>query len=262
MHRAALLAAIMTASAVLASMAAPAPVAAACGTAWTSKQEPPQKILVLRTATGSVEKVSLERYVVVVMASGEWPTTMPGALLEAGALATKQYAWYYALKGNHRDSYQTGSGRCYDVRDDSRDQVFRPETAEPTKKQKQARDALWGLSLRKNGKFFLAGYRQGSSTECAADADEWHLYARSAKDCAKRLDYDSEAILRAYYEPKLTFAWAPGTEPEAEDAAEPEAEAETEPEAGDDGESAGAATDEASGLVDTVSSWFGDLFGG
>ena len=165
---------------------------------------------------------------------------MPPALLEAGALAVKQYAWYYALEGNHRDGDQTAAGACYDVRDDARDQVYRPESAEPTKEQKAARDALWGLSLRKNGKFFLTGYRRGSATKCAADADEWRLYARSARDCVKRLDYDSEELIRAYYKPKLTFVWAPGTEPGAD--AEADAEPSLEPVDAD-----GAAPEERAG---------------
>ena len=62
--------------------------AAPCGTAWKSRKEPPPSILVLRTATGKVEKVGFKRYVAVVMASGEWPSSLPVALLEAGALAT------------------------------------------------------------------------------------------------------------------------------------------------------------------------------
>lgn len=206
----------------------PPPAHAACGTDWQSKQEPPESILVLRTATGQVEEVGFKRYVAVVMASGEWPSSLPVALLEAGALATKQYGWYYALEGNHRDGYQNAAGKCYDVRDDSKDQVYRPETAEPTEKQKAARDELWGLSLRKNGKFFLTGYRQGSATKCADDHDEWKLYATSATDCAKRLDYDSIEILHAYYSPKLTEVWAPGTEPEADDGAVPDGTTEVE----------------------------------
>ena len=224
----------LAAAGLLVGATVPPPVEAACGTNWSSKKEPPESILVLRTAPGAVEEVGLKRYVAVVMASGEWPTSLPPALLEAGALATKQYAWYYALEGNHRDGSKNAAGTCYDVRDDSQDQVYRPESAEPTDKQKAARDALWGLSLRKNGDFFLTGYRQGSATECAADHDEWRLYATSATDCAKRLDYDSIEILHAYYSPKLTDVWAPGTEPEDDEGAEDEAEqAETSP--GDEG---------------------------
>jgi hypothetical protein len=196
----------------------PQPAQAACGTSWTDRKVPPDTIKVLRTSSGKVSEVSFRRYVAVVMASGEWPTTLHQEVLEAGALAAKQYGWYYALEGNHRSDYKTSSGVCYDVRDDSKDQVFRPESAEPTTKQQNAIDALWGLSLRKRDEFFLTGYRSGSAEKCAADADSWHLYTKSAKDCAKRLDYDSERILEAYYSPGLDFVWAPGTEPtEADD---------------------------------------------
>ena len=201
---------------LLLGFAQPSPAEAACGTSWTSKKETPESILVLRTATGKVEEVGFKRYVAVVMASGEWPSSLPAALLEAGAQATKQYGWYYALEGNQRDGYKTASGKCYDVRDDSNDQLYQPETAEPTDKQKAARDALWGLSLRKNDEFFLTGYRPGSATKCAEDHNEWKLFARSAEDCAERLDYDSIEILHAYYSPKLTKVWAPGTEPDAD----------------------------------------------
>ena len=203
--------------ALMIGVADPPPAHAACGTNWQSKKEPPESIRVLRTATGKVEEVGFKRYVAVVMASGEWPSSLPVALLEAGALATKQYGLYYALEGNHRDGYKNAAGKCYDVRDDSNDQVYRPETAEPTDKQKAARDELWGLSLRKNDKFFLTGYRQGSDVQCAEDHNEWKLYATSAKDCAKRLDYDSIEILHAYYSPKLTEVWAPGAEPVADE---------------------------------------------
>lgn len=240
------------------------PVGAACGTNWQSKKEPPETVLVLRTGSGQVEQVGLKHYVAVVMASGEWPTTLPQAMLEAGALATKQYAWYYALEGNHRDGDHNGSGACYDVRDDSRDQVYRPESDEPTEKQKEARDALWGLSLRKNGEFFLTGYRSGSATSCKADTDGWHLYARSAKDCAKERGFDGLEILHAYYSPKLTEVWAPGGEPVDEDA-----EAATPMPSATAGESPTPAPSIApeivegpSGVMHSVSDWFGGLFDG
>ena len=200
----------------LVGVATPAPASAACGTAWKSKVEPPEDILVYRTGTGVVELVGFKRYVAVVMASGEWPSSLPVATLEAGAQATKQYGWYYALEGNHRDGNVNANGKCYDVRDDSQDQVYRPESSEPTDKQKDARDALWGLSLRKNDKFFLTGYRQGSSAKCGADADEWKLYATSATDCANQ-GLDSIEILHTYYSPKLTKTWAEGTEPEPDE---------------------------------------------
>lgn len=261
---------------LLLGFAQSSPAQAACGTSWTSKKEPPESILVLRTATGKVEEVGFKRYVAVVMASGEWPSSLPVALLEAGALATKQYGWYYALEGNHRDGYKNAAGKCYDVRDDSNDQVYRPESAEPTDKQKAARDELWGLSLRKNDKFFLTGYRQGSATKCAQDHDEWKLYARSAEDCADRLGYDSIEILHAYYRPKLTEVWAPGTEPDADseaplDEAEQDFDAEqasqepaSQESAPDEPEAEAEATSEAdqTGPLRSLVDRFQGLFGG
>ena len=184
------------------------------------------------------------------MASGEWPTSLPEPLLEAGALAVKQYGWYYALKGHHRGGHHTASGVCYDVRDDSEDQVYRPENAEPTDKQRSARDALWGLSLRKGDEFLLTGYREGSATKCAADADGWHLYTRSARDCANRPGYDSQRILHEYYGPKLRFVWAPGTEP-SPGATESDAAGGT-----DD------VADEASTGLGDLSAWFSAAVGG
>ena len=234
---------VLTLGLALTLMAAGAPPAAgaSCGTAWASQTEPPETIGVLRTASGKVETVDFKRYVVVVMASGEWPTTMPSSLLEAGALAVKQYAWFYALEGNHRDGDVNAAGQCYDVRDNSRDQVYQPKRNRP--RSRRPRDACRGLSLHKNGKFFLTGYRQGSATTCGSDADSWHLYARSATDCVKRLGYDSERVLRRYYKPNLNWAWAAGMEP-VDEAEQTDAE------------------DTAGGVLDSISSWYQDLWDG
>ena len=104
---------------------------------------PPVSIKVLRSSAGKVQKVAFKRYVAEVMASGEWPSRLHKATLEAGAVATKQYAWYYAMNGNHRSSY-VHNGTCYDVRDDTRDQLYRPEHTKPTTKQEAASPARGG----------------------------------------------------------------------------------------------------------------------
>jgi len=184
-------------------LSTPTPVAAAAScTGWTSKASPPQTIRVLRTRSGRVDKVDFRRYVAEVMASGEWPSRLNMATLEAGALATKQYAWYYALKGHHRAHY-VSRGKCYDVRDDTMDQLFRPERATPTRRQWQAIDKTWDLTLRKSGRFFLTGYRAGSTRTCAADANGWKLYAQSVNSCAKR-GWSSTRILNRYLNPNLS----------------------------------------------------------
>jgi hypothetical protein len=180
----------------------PADASSSC-TGWTSKAKPPQTIRVLRTSSGRVEEVDFYRYVAEVMASGEWPSHMNTATLEAGALATKQYAWYYTLKGNHRSHYVSG-GKCYDVRDDTMDQLYRPERADPTSRQWAAINKTWDLTLRKSGRFFLTGYRAGTTGTCAADANGWKLYARSVDSCARQ-GWSSTRILNRYLSPNLTF---------------------------------------------------------
>jgi hypothetical protein len=175
-------------------------------TGWTSRVTPPKSIRVLRTRSGRVERVPFRRYVLEVMASGEWPGRLHPTTLEAGAVATKQYAWYYALKGHHRPGFAR-NGRCYDVRDDTKDQLFRPERARPTKRQRQAVAATWGLSLRKNGRFFLTGYRAGTRRRCAADANGWKLYALSVQACARK-GWSRQRVQRAYLSPNLSFVWS------------------------------------------------------
>jgi hypothetical protein len=166
-------------------------------TGWWSHRYPPRSIRVL-THKGTVVQVPFKRYVTKVMASGEWPSYLPKAMLVAGGFAVKQYAWYYTLKGNHRDGYRTRSGRCYDVRSDTRDQLFRT-FADPTRKQKSAVNQLWRVSLRRKDRFILTGYRAfGDSRYCARDADGWHLYAASATHCARN-DMSGKSILRRYY---------------------------------------------------------------
>ena len=181
-------------------------VAAGSCTGWSSKVVPPKRIRVLRTHSGRIETVAFRRYVAEVMASGEWPNRLHHATLEVGAVATKQYAWYYALKGHHRSGFRRG-GRCYDVRDDTQDQLYRPERARPTKRQQRALSATWDLSLRKNGRFFLTGYRAGSSRRCAADANGWKLYARSVQACARK-GWSRQRVQRAYLSPNLSFVWS------------------------------------------------------
>lgn len=183
----------------LTTLAPPAPAAASGScTGWESRRTPPRSIRVLLTHSNRVVKVPFKEYVAGVMASGEWPSYLPRALLVAGGFAAKQYAWYYALKGHHRSWYRTRSGACYDVRNDTNDQLFY-RGAEPTRRQRGALDKLWHVSLRRSDRFILTGYRAASySRYCARDADGWHLFARSAAHCA-RINLTGKQILRRYY---------------------------------------------------------------
>jgi hypothetical protein len=189
------------------AQAAPVAVAGSCGTNWTSKIQPPPTIRVLNSRTGGVWVVDFRDYVGWVMASGEFPTYDPTPVLEAGATAVKQYGWYYTLQGHHRSAYRTASGVCYDVRDDTNDQLFKPEYANPTAKQLQAIAATWNLTLRKNGRFFLTGYRYGGNVACGSDADGWKLYERSMVHCAQQ-GWDVRKIQSRYYQPGVDFVWS------------------------------------------------------
>ena len=193
------IAAVLAVSSLVTPIVPPAVAAAgdSC-TGWESRRTPPQTIRVLMTHSGRVLQVPFRSYVARVMASGEWPSRLPRALLVAGGFAAKQYAWYYALKGHHRDSYRTRSGVCYDVRNDTNDQLFY-RGADPTRKQREALAKLWTVSLRRGDRFILTGYRAASHSDlCARDADGWHLFARSAAHCARQ-DLSGMEILRRYY---------------------------------------------------------------
>ena len=183
------------------------PLASAGGscTGWTSKYVPPDSIRVGR-ADGSVETVDFRKYVGVVMAK-EWPGWVPEQAREAGAVAVKQYAWYYALEGHHRSSYVNAKGQCFDVRDSTIDQLYKPEKVSVGEKIWRVVDATWGLSVRKSGRFFLTGYRAGTSSVCASDANGWKLFAKSVIDCANK-GWSRERIQKTYYAPDITFHWA------------------------------------------------------
>ena len=117
---------IVAAAVALGALALPGAMPAQAGSArctgWTSTLVPPTSIRVYRTATRRTVTVPFRTYVEKVMAA-EWGAGAPVAALRVGAVAVKQFAWYYAIywRGG-RDA----AGRCYDVRDSSIDQVYDP----------------------------------------------------------------------------------------------------------------------------------------
>jgi len=187
--------------------ASPAPTATAgspCAP-WSTSYGPPPTIRVLRTGSGLVETVSFRGYVENVM-SWEWPSSYPTAALQAGAIAVKQYAWYYVVKP--RSSYVTPAGECYHVRDDTYDQIYNPSRT-PSASQIAAVSATWDITLRKSRVFFLSGYSPGTADVCGADrsSTRTRLAQRGVRACALG-GFSLEAILRAYLDPGLTIAHA------------------------------------------------------
>jgi hypothetical protein len=201
---------IIAVALVLPVAAVPAAEPAAAGgscTGWNSITRPPRTIRVLRSS-GQVEVVDFKRYVTVVTAK-EWPSYIPQAAIETGAAAVKQYGWYKTLAGNHRASFVTASGKCYDVVDSTRDQLYKPHLANVTDKVRRAVDSIWGLSLRKDGRFFETGYRTGTTNRCGRDANGRLLYAKSVIDCARR-GMSRQDIQFRYYGKTLTLHWTDG----------------------------------------------------
>ncbi|MGD0121936.1 MAG: hypothetical protein ABSC46_05200 [Candidatus Limnocylindrales bacterium] len=106
----------------------------------------------------------------------------------------------------------TGTGGCYDVKDNTIDQVYFPETRTPVASQLYAVGSTWTESLLKDGAFILTGYRSGSDVACGADADGYHLWQYSAHYCA----YDGktgEDILHVYFDPGATLQGVIGPPP-------------------------------------------------
>ena len=120
-------------AAALAPKSVDARAGLSCG-GWTSTTQPPKTIRVLRHRSGRVVTVNFQRYVVTVMGK-EWPSYLPYQVLEAGAVAVKQYGWYHALNGHQKVSRR---GDCYDVIDTTRDQLYKPHKARIRADQRSA----------------------------------------------------------------------------------------------------------------------------
>jgi hypothetical protein len=116
---------------------------------WT----PPASIRVYRTGTGVVEVVPFKEYVKHVLPN-EWIPTWAPASLRAGALAVKEYAWYWV----HNGGKQVALGA--DVKDNTEDQVYDPNVSYAS--TDSAVEATWPYALLRNGTLFQAQYCAGS----------------------------------------------------------------------------------------------------
>ncbi|HEY8167444.1 MAG TPA: SpoIID/LytB domain-containing protein [Candidatus Limnocylindrales bacterium] len=194
---------ILAATAVaLPSRTTPTVDAAAACTDWKSTYAAPTTIRVLRTsgpAAGTVQVVPFRAYVENVMA-WEWPETYPLQALRAGAVAVKQFGWYYAI---HWRGGKAAGGACYDVVDTATDQLYRPETRSAGPTQLKAVASTWSLTIRRKrngrpGKFILTGYHPGSVATCGGEKNGFRLYQKGVKACANA-GMSSEQIARVYY---------------------------------------------------------------
>jgi hypothetical protein len=161
---------------------------------WTSLTNPPPSIRVLRRKSNRVEVVDFKKYVITVMGK-EWPSYLPLPVVAAGAVAVKQYAWYHTIYTS-----RASDGRCFDVKDGTGDQLYKPNRARVRPDHHKAIDMTWGVTLRKQGRFLMTGYRRGGKARCGRDATGYKLFAKSATRCAEK-GWSWQQILRTYYGP-------------------------------------------------------------
>jgi Stage II sporulation protein/Peptidase inhibitor family I36 len=168
-------------------LASPPPTG--CTTDGTNAR-PPSTILVYRVQARRVDRVGFKAYVTNVLPN-EWVSSWPRASLDAGAIAAKSYGWYWALHSTRR----TPSGRCYDVRDDTADQVYRPSSATP--RTTAAVDRTWTTRMTRSGNILQAHYCS-TTTACSAWVDgDWMSQHGSHEQALAGKGY--AAILRSFY---------------------------------------------------------------
>jgi len=161
--------------------------------AWHSESIPPRTIRV-RLDFHTVVRVDFMRYVAVVVSS-EFNSVHPTLRL-AGAQAAKQYAWFKTL---HPRRSKAG---CFDVNDDTRDQIYRHHKTPPDYVWQAVR-VTWGWRVLREGRLVSTGYRTGRpGIRCGGDIDGWHLFARSAARCA-RLGWTAQRLLSVYYSARV-----------------------------------------------------------
>ncbi|MFC5926494.1 peptidase inhibitor family I36 protein [Micromonospora vulcania] len=160
-----------------------------CSTDGTNSKLP-TTILVYRVSLGRVDRVDFKTYVKNVLPN-EWITSWPKASLEAGAMAVKSYGWYWALHSTRK----TSGGQCYDVRDDTGDQVYRPSSAQAS--TSSAVDSTWSARLTRSGNILQAHYC-ATTTACGGWVDGDWLSQYGSRDLANAGN-GYQTILRHYY---------------------------------------------------------------
>ena len=182
----------------------PAATAPACSR-WTNTFAPPLTIRVGMVSGGSVTSVvtvAFRTYVQKVLAA-EWPSS-DADYLQIGALAVKQFAWYWVLHGR---SQNTLNGQCYDVRSDTSDQLYDPARS-VTAAELAAVSATWSISLRQGGAFFRPLYnsynqinQQGKVCGTGAYTTRTFLPQQAVKDCLDPpYDWTRNRVLHFYFD--------------------------------------------------------------
>jgi hypothetical protein len=150
----------------------------------------PTTILVYRESLNRVERVDFKTYVKNVLPN-EWVTSWPSESLKAGAMAVKNFGWYWAL----HSASKTPSGQCFDVYDHTSSQVYKPGSAKAV--TNAAVDATWGTRLTRSGKIFRAQYCS-TTTACGNWVTGDWMSQYGSRDKA-RAGWSYSRILKNYY---------------------------------------------------------------
>jgi hypothetical protein len=184
------------------------PVAAATCSNWVSESVPPPTIRVFRHLSGAVETVDFKTYTKNVL-SREWIGSWTTESLRSGALAVRNYAWYQVL--HWRGGVNPG-GACFDIRDDTQDQVYDPSKS-TWSTAATAVDATWSWLVTKSGHIFPTYYNAGVQGEaCGANRNGWKAYQWGTQACGLAGKTAAQIILTYYY-PSVTVSGAPGVSP-------------------------------------------------
>ena len=186
----------------------PSAAAASSCSGWTSQDAPPPTIRVFRHLSGAVETVDFSTYAKNVL-SREWIESWTTESLRSGALAVKHYAWYQVL---HWRGGANANGDCFDVRDDTADQVYDP--SQPTYATAAAAvDDTWGTRVLRDGAIFPTYYNAGAfDEECGAGANGWVMYQWGTQACGLAGKTAAQIIVTYYY-PGVTVISAPAPLP-------------------------------------------------
>ncbi|MBO4270603.1 SpoIID/LytB domain-containing protein [Microbispora triticiradicis] len=150
----------------------------------------PTTILVYRKSLDRVDRVEFKTYIKNVLPN-EWRSHWPRESLRAGAIAVKNFGWYWAL----RSASRTPSGQCYDVTDHTSSQMYKPGSA--TAATNAAVDATWGIRMTRNGKIFKAQYCS-TTTACGHWVTGDWMSQNGSRDKAEA-GWSYARILRYYY---------------------------------------------------------------
>jgi peptidoglycan hydrolase-like amidase len=190
---------------------------------WNSRTVPPPSIRVgitgrhddvSATQVRRIKTVPFKRYVKTVMRV-EFPGWIASkrkggaAYIAAGAVAAKQYAWYWTTQ---RPRY-TFQGKCFDVYDNVRDQVYKPGTQRSTAAEARTNAAVertWTRIIRRKkagggSEFVLPFYlhdRSKAAGTCGGTPPGYkrgyRMFRSNALTCAEQGKSANRILVRSY----------------------------------------------------------------